>query len=212
MASLNKQQNARAGRLREEQRQDYRERLSRMAAERAEAAGRAEALAEEMYGLLPGALQAGISIVEAAELTGISRPTLYRALKDTQQRQDLRWAIGEYEHELARLAQDGSDTVLPAHLAAAWKVPVAEVFERLMQVYRPLASDFASLGSNGLTLLIRLLPTLMSPESEILRMFLLQDKSARRVAQSNQMSETEVLGWAALALLRLLPRMRESAS
>ena len=75
-------------------------------------------------------------------------------------------------------------------------------------VYPKLAAEFADLGPTAMTTLVELMPELEPPEREILKMLLLHDMPLKRVAWSNQISEPNVLSWAALALLRLLPRMR----
>jgi hypothetical protein len=207
MASLRRQQ-ASANRNREVQRGHYRDELRRLAGERARSLSQADQFASEIGRCLPNAVQAGISVVEAADITGISRPTLYRMHAAARQRQDLRGLVASYEHALELLADELEHPALPYEIATRFSTSVDEVFESLMQIY-PLARDeFASLGPTAVTALVELLPELGTPESIILKMLLLNDMSTERVAWSTKLPQTQVLGWAALGLLRVLPRMR----
>lgn len=58
----------------------YRALLTQLAQERESARADADRAMRGIANLLPSAMQAGISIVDAAQLTGLSRPTLYRML------------------------------------------------------------------------------------------------------------------------------------
>jgi hypothetical protein len=211
MASLRKQQ-ASANRNREAQRGHYCDELRRLAGGRAQSLSQADQFASEIGRLLPNAVQAGgVSVVEAAEITGISRPTLYRMHAAARQRQDLRGLVASYEHALGLLADELDHPARPYDIATRFKTSIDEVFESLMQIY-PLARDeFAALGPTAVTTLVELLPEVETPESIILKMLLLHDMSTERVAWSTQLPQTQVLGWAGLGLLRLLPRMRMPA-
>jgi hypothetical protein len=193
---------------REALRTGYRNELRRLADQRKAAVVRAEETVVEMTHLLPGALQAGISVTEAAELTEFSRPTVYRMLADMRKRQDVRGALVALEDLFAKTTAELGRSPLPAELADRSGISPEEVFEQLMLVYRPLCDEFASLGPTAVTTLIEVMPELVNTESIALKMLLLNDMATTRVAWSMQLSETEVLGWASLGLLRVLPRMR----
>jgi regulator of sigma D len=129
-------------------------------------------------------------------------------LAEARQQQDLRGTIVQFEAIMDKMSGEKELKVYPADLATFCQCSVDEIFEQLMQIYRPLADEFAGLGPTGMTALVELMPELGPPEREILKMLLLHDMPVKRVAWSNQLSETNVLGWASLALLHLLPRMR----
>jgi hypothetical protein len=153
--------------------------------------------------LLPGALQAGISIVDAAQLTGLSRPTLYRMLSESRERSPLRDIAAQLEQAL-----ELNNHALPYDLASHFETSTEQVFDTLMGLYPLVAEGFAALGPTALTSLIELLPELGAPERIVLPMLLLQGKTTDYVAASTQLPATEVLGCAALGLLRVLPRIR----
>jgi DNA-directed RNA polymerase specialized sigma24 family protein len=187
---------------------DYRVELQRLAEQRVKALNEANQLADEIANLLPHALHSGVSAAEAAHLTGVSRPTLYRMLANGRQHQDIRATTTELEAVMDRISSETGHRPLPADIAAFCQCSMDEIFERLRQVYPKLAAEFADLGPTAMTTLVELMPELEPPEREILKMLLLHDMPLKRVAWSNQISEPNVLSWAALALLRLLPRMR----
>lgn len=149
-----------------------------------------------------------MSVAEAVEVTGVSRATLYRMLGDVRQQQDLRGLLNQFEHALARLSQELDSPPLPTDFEKDFGVSLDEVFEMLMQLYRPLVAEATALGPMGLTVLGDLIPGLGTPEKIVLNMLLFQDLALNEVARSTQLAETRVLGWAALALLRVLPELR----
>jgi hypothetical protein len=157
--------------------------------------------------LLVVALQAGMSVAEAVALTGVSRATLYRMLAEVRQQQDLRSLAHQFEEALAALGEELDLPPLPADLQRHFGASLDEVFEMLMQLYRPLAAEATALGPMGLTVLGDLIPGLGTPEKIVLNMLLFQGLSVEDVARSTQLAETRVLGWAALALLRVLPEL-----
>lgn len=211
MSPFPKQNAVVAQRKREALRSSYREELRRLADERALAQSRAEGAINEIAGLVAGAQQAGVSVVEVSELTGISRPTLYRMLADTRQRADLRHAVVAFEDALPRLTHELGHAILPYDLGTSFGISTDEVLEQLMQIYPLLAEEVRSLGPPALTTLSSLLGELQNPEDTVLRMLILQGVPKQRVARSTQRSERDVLGLAALGLLRVLPQMRAEA-
>jgi hypothetical protein len=149
-----------------------------------------------------------MSITEAVEVTSVSRATLYRMLADARQHQELRALSGQFDHALARLDEELGSPPLPADLQRHLGVSLDEVFDMLMQLYRPLAEEVTVFGPIGLTVLGDLIPELGTPEKIVLNMLLFQRMPLKEVAWSTRLPETRVLGWAALALLRVLPELR----
>ncbi len=149
---------------------------------------------------------------EAVEVTGVSRATLYRMLGGARQQQDLVGLVRQFEDVLARLASELDWPPLPADFERHLGVSLDEVFEMLMQLYRPLAGEANALGPIGLAVLGDLIPGLGVPEKIVLNMLMLQGLPLKDVARSTQLPETRVLGWAALALLRVLPELRGRCS
>jgi len=153
--------------------------------------------------LLPGAIQAGVTLVDAAQLTGLSRPTLYRMLSESRELRPLREIAAQFEQALKL-----NHASMPAELASSFGTSIEQVFDALSGLYPLVADDFAALGQPALTSLVELLPELGVPERIVLAMLLLQGQTTDYVAASTQLPGNEVLGWAALGLLRLLPRIR----
>ncbi len=208
MATLYRERDARARRSRATQLAFYRHELRQSAVRRSASLAAAEQDTRRIQQLLPAALQAGMSVNEAVEVTGVSRATLYRMLSDARQQQDLQGLLNQFEDALARLTHELDWPPLPADLQRQFGVSLDEVFEMLMQLYRPLAAQANALGPIGLTVLGDLIPELEVPEKIVLNMLLFQNLPLKDVARSTQLAETRVLGWAALALLRLLPELR----
>src|SRR5690349_5729910 len=114
MSTLHKARRIRAQRAVDTERALYRGELQRAAEDRRRALGEADAATERIAQLLPGAVQAGVPIVELAELTGISRPTIYRMLSDARHAQDLRGLALQLEHAVTQLGEGRAHPVLPA--------------------------------------------------------------------------------------------------
>ncbi|HTB69648.1 MAG TPA: hypothetical protein VK707_01535 [Solirubrobacteraceae bacterium] len=208
MATLFRERDARARRSRNTQLAFYRHELSRSADQRGQGLASVDAAGQRIRQLLPGALQAGLPVGEVAALTGVSRATLYRMLVESRQRNGLQSLVGDFERVLALLDEDMDVPPLPADLQRYLGIPLDEVFDKLMQLYQPLAAEADALGPLGLTLLGDLIPQLGTPEKIVLNMLLFQGLPAAEVGRSTQLSEVRVLGWAALGLLRLLPELR----
>jgi transcriptional regulator with XRE-family HTH domain len=158
---------------------------------------------QDIADVLPSAIQAGISMIDAAQLTGLSRPTLYRMLSESRKSSPLRDALAQFEQAL-----DLDNQATPVALASHFETSTEQVFDALMGIYPLVTDGFAALGPAALTSLIELLPELGVPERIVLPMLLLQGKTTDYVVASTQLPASEVLGWAALGLLRVLPRIR----
>jgi hypothetical protein len=181
----------------------YRALLTQLAQERARAHATAERATQDITELLPQAIQAGLSVVDAAQLTGLSRPTVYRMLSESRRRRPLRDVAAKFEQAL-----DADNRALPYEIASAFGMPIEHVFEELAELYPLVTEDFTALGPAAVTSLIELLPELDVPERIVLTMLLLQSQTMEYVAASTQLSGNEVVGWATLGLLRVLPRIR----
>lgn len=181
----------------------YRAQLTELAQERERAHADADRATQSIANLLPGALQAGISVVDVARLTGLSRPTLYRMLSESREQRPLRDVATQFERAL-----ELNNRALPSDLASDFGTSTRQVFDVLTEIYPLVADGFAALGPSALTSLIELLPDLGVPERIVLPMLLMQGKTADYIAASTQLPTSEVLGWAALGLLRILPRIR----
>jgi hypothetical protein len=181
----------------------YRAALAQLARERETAIADGNRATQGIADLLPQAIAAGISVVDAAHITGLSRPTVYRLLSEARARRPLRDVATHFDQALHQ-----NDRALPADLAKHFGVPIAQVFSALSALYPLVAHDFQELGPSAITDLVKLLPELGVPESIVLAMFLLQRQTTEYVAASTQLPATEVLGWAALGLLRVIPRIR----
>jgi hypothetical protein len=208
MATLFREREARAKRNRGTQLAFYKHALGRAAEQRREALGVADECSRQMQQLLPGALQAGISVGEAAALTGLSRATLYRMVADSRHQNDLRFLAGGFEHALALLSGELDAPPLPADLQRYFGIQLDEVFDKLTQIYPLLSAEASALGPMMLALLGDLIPRLGTPEKVVLNMLIFQGLPVKEVARSTQLPEVHVLGWAALGLLRVLPDLR----
>ena len=135
-----------------------------------------------------------------------------RMLAEARQQLDLRGLASQFEDALALLDERLDWRPLPADFEQHFEVSLDEVFDMLMQLYRPLAAEATALGPMALTVLGDLIPGLDTPEKIVLNMLLFQSLPLEDVARSTQLPETRVLGWAALALLRVLPELRARCS
>lgn len=211
MSVLHKERAARAQRAIDTQRTLYRHELQRATDDRREALAQGEAATERIARLLPGAVEAGLPIVKIAEITGISRPTIYRMLSEARTFQDLRGLAEQLRGAVSQLSDELSRPALPGDLATCFRVSVEEVHTLLAQALRQLAAEFDRLGPTGPTLLVELLPALGTPEKVVLNLLLVQHLPTEDVARSTKLSQTQVLSWAALALIRVLPVIRQRA-
>lgn len=177
--------------------------LVELASARANALAEAERAGRALGAVLPRAVRAGVSVVEAGRLTGLSRPTVYRMLAEHREDEPLRELAGHFEQALAQ-----EQKALPYDLAQALGLPMENVFAKLTRVYPLLGEEFSSFGPTATTTLVEALPELGVPERIVLAMLLLQRLPVDRVAASTQLPETEVLAWAALGLLRVMPCVR----
>lgn len=158
--------------------------------------------------LLPGAVDVGVTVVELARLTGWSRPTVYRMLSRSRQQEDMSAIARTLEEDLARATKDFGSPAGLYNLAQLLGSSQEELVQRLNDVFPVLATELESLGSIGGIFLIDLLPSIPSNEKVVLAPLFLQRQSIEAVAGSVQQPAVEVVAWAALGLLRLLPEIR----
>jgi DNA-binding phage protein len=158
--------------------------------------------------LLPGAVDVGVTVAEIARVTGWSRPTVYRMLSRSRRQEDMSAVARQLEEDLARATEDFGSPAGLFNLAQFLGASQDEVIQRLNETFPILAEELESLGSIGGTFLIDLLPLIPSNEKVVLAPLFLQRQSVAGVAESVQRPAVEVIAWAALGLLRLLPALR----
>jgi DNA-directed RNA polymerase specialized sigma24 family protein len=205
MATLYRERDTRARRAREVHIAFYRNELRRSAAARASALAHAEEAQRHVERLLPGALQAGVPVSEAAAITGVSRATLYRMIARANRQQSVEELAAQVQATLALLGEKLDHPPEPADLQEHLGGSVDEVFRLLASLYPFLEARIEELDSVAPTALVDLLPGLTTPEKTALTMLLFHGRSPEQAAQSMSLPELTVLGRAALGLLRLLP-------
>jgi hypothetical protein len=82
-----------------------------------------------------------------------------------------------------------------------------ELAKRLAIASALLAADLATIAPAARAAFASHLPQMEPPEDDILRRHLFEQEPIQRIAASLQLPETDVLGWATLAMIRLLPDM-----
>jgi hypothetical protein len=158
--------------------------------------------------LFEGAEEAGLSVLEIARLTGLSRPTLYRMRSSAQTDRETARLRDELQHSLSEASEGLGRPALLFDLAKRMGLAEADLRGGLKLVFPKLADELEALGSSGLTGLVDLLPNLPKNEKIVLNLLFLQRLSLSDVAGSVRASEGEVIVWAALALLRVLPPLQ----
>jgi hypothetical protein len=187
----------------------YRHELRRVTGVRKAAAAQTEEAMRETGYLLARGLNAGLPAVEAAQLSELSRPTMYRQVALARQRFELAGLVGDLAEALDEATAELGRPATAAELADRHGVSVEELLDELEAINPVVAQEFDSLGPPALRAFSTLVPQLDEPEGEILRMLLLHGMSPRMVARAVERSPAEVSGWAALGLLRVLPGLRD---
>jgi hypothetical protein len=82
-----------------------------------------------------------------------------------------------------------------------------ELCERLAIASTLLAHDIAAIAPALRAPFTAHLPQMEAPEDDVLRMLVFEQHTIGHVAASLQLPETDVLGWAALGVVRLLADM-----
>jgi AraC-like DNA-binding protein len=155
--------------------------------------------------LFQGAEEAGLSVLEIARLTGVSRPTLYRMRSNAQTDFKTAQLRDELQHSLSEASEELGRPAVLFDLAERMGLVEADLRDDLDLVFPKLAAELEALGSSGLTGLVDLLPNVPKNEKIVLNLLFLQRLSLSDVAGSVGASEAEVIVWTALALLRVLP-------
>ncbi|MGN6255208.1 MAG: helix-turn-helix domain-containing protein [Solirubrobacterales bacterium] len=208
MSILHKEIRARARQGREVSSAMYRAELKAAVDQRDAGLQQADQANARIESLLPGAVDVGVTVVELARLTGWSRPTVYRMLSRSRQQEDMSAIARTLEEDLARATKDFGSPAGLYNLAQLLGSSQEELVQRLNDVFPVLATELESLGSIGGIFLIDLLPSIPSNEKVVLAPLFLQRQSIEAVAGSVQQPAVEVVAWAALGLLRLLPEIR----
>jgi hypothetical protein len=205
---LHKEARVRARQGEEVNRALYREELRQAARERDSYLQQANEASSRIERLLPGAVGSGLPVVEIARLTGWSRPTLYRMLARSRQEQDFSSVVRQLEEDLARATDDFGSPAGLYHFAGLLRISQDDLRHKLEDVFPILAQELEAFGSVGGIFLIDLLPSIPPNEKVVLAPLFLQRQSIEAVAESARQPTSEVIAWAALGLLRLLPELR----
>jgi hypothetical protein len=102
----------------------------------------------------------------------------------------------------------GAGTKVPSRVLRYHRMqndPMYQLAERLAIASDLLAGDLRALAQAARAPFAAHLPKMEPPEDEILRRYLFQREPIPRIAASLQLPQTDILGWAALALMRLIP-------
>jgi transcriptional regulator with XRE-family HTH domain len=185
----------------------YRAELTAAAAERQEHLDAERATIERIVRLLPGASAAGLTVVELAEITGLSRPTIYRWLEQGRHDQAIEDEREVFEHALAEASASIGYPAALYELARHLGADPGEIRARLVTLAPYLIEEFAALGPTAAVALIDLLAELPNNEKLVLSPLFQQAQSLDAVSASVAQPETEILLWAALGLLRILPQL-----
>jgi DNA-binding phage protein len=212
MSVLHKEFRARQQRGEEASRGLYREELRLAVETRDSSLTQAEEAGRRIERLLPGAVEAGIPVAELAELSGLSRPTLYRMLARVRETLDLDQIADELEIELASASADLGQPAGLFQLAERKGVTQEHLLDSLRELLPTLSRRLDELGSDGSIFLIDLLPSLPHNEKIVLAPLFLQRESIDFVAASAARPVAEVIGWAVLGLLRVLPEIRDKVT
>lgn len=186
----------------------YREEIRQASREREAHLESAEAAARRIEQLLQGALDAGLSVVEMTRLTGWSRPTLYRMLAKTRDEQGLAEKAKQLEEDLSQASHNFGSPAGLHNLAQLLQITQDELCERLDEIFPILVQEFEGFGSIGGTFLIELLPSIPQNEKFVLTPLFFQRQSIAAISESVQRPSGEVIAWAVLGLLRVLPELR----
>lgn len=208
MSVLHKEIRSRARQGQEVSSAMYRAELKAAVDQRDAGVQQANEATARIEGLLPGAVDVGVTVAEVARLTGWSRPTVYRMLSRSRRQEDMASVARQLEEDLAQATEDFGCPAGLYNLAQLLDIGQTDLVQRLNDVFPILAEELESLGSIGGIFLIDLLPSIPSNEKTVLAPLFLQRQSVEGVAQSVQRPPVEVIAWAALGLLRLLPDLR----
>lgn len=187
----------------------YRKEIGNAARQRQERTAEAEEAAARIESLLPGAVGAGISVAELANLTGWSRPTIYRMASRSREQADLTGLAKDLEEAVTQASAKAGHDAGSYDLAQLLEIDQEEVHGRLGLVFPLLAAEYEALGPSAAIALIDLLPSIPHNEKIVLTPLFFQRQPMAAVAESAARPIAEVTAWAALGLLRLLPRIRE---
>jgi excisionase family DNA binding protein len=183
----------------------YRNELAEMGRVRREAQAAALAAERRIAESLPPALNAGVSIVEAARITGLSRPTIYKMLEsggseDARTRAAFEELAGLLAEATAALGRDA----LLHDLAERLEVDQSEAARRLM-VVGPYGWRLAELfADQQLPELVDRLARLPNLEKVVASQALLQKHDLVAIAASVHLPQHDVAVQLSLAAMRLL--------
>jgi hypothetical protein len=186
----------------------YRKEIGDAARQRQERTAEADEAAARIESLLPGAVGAGVPVAELAELTGWSRPTIYRMASRSREQAELVAMARYLEDAVVQASSKVGHDAGSYELAQFLQIEQDEVHLRLGLVFPLLAAEYEALASPAAIVLIDLLPSIPHNEKVVLMPLFFQGQPLDSVAESAARPVGEVTVWAALGLLRLLPRIR----
>jgi hypothetical protein len=185
----------------------YRHELGHAAASRQEQLKRAEDASRRIAELLPGARQAGLSIAEISRLTGYSRPTLYRLLAEARPQQDLAAEFQRLAEELKSASAQIGHPALRDEFAKYLDIEIDELCGQLTRLFSYSVERLNALGSLATVSLVDLLPDIPDTEKIILTQMFFHRLPIEEIIRSINRPGDEVVVWAVLALLRVLPEI-----
>lgn len=192
------------------QRALYRHELGAAGDKRREHLQGTEAANKRIAELLPGAVDAGVSVVEIARLTGYSRPALYRILDRERPLQDKASEFAYWAEALAAASTQVGHAAMRNEFAAAAELDVDELCAALIDLFDYALSQLLALESVKAVPLLELVGKLPHEEKVILTQLFFQKMPLEDVARSMARPQADVVVWAVLGMLRVLPALGDT--
>jgi hypothetical protein len=211
MSTLHAVQRKRAKLAVETQRTMYRHELGTAGAQRQEHLQGVDAASQRIVQLLPGAKEAGVSIADMARLTGYSRPTIYRILAEARPQYDFDTEFARWARALDSASDQVGHQAMLNEFADCAGIDVDQIRAQLTRLFDYAVTRLDALDPSAAVTLLELLPSLPHVEKIILTQIFCQRMSLGEVARSLDQPNAEVIVWAVLALLRVLPQLEEGS-
>ena len=157
--------------------------------------------------LLAGAVDAGVPVAEIARLTGYSRPTLYRMLEKGRPLQDKSSEFSHWAEALAGASEQVGHPAMRNELAAAAGINVEELCAVLTNLFEYALMRLLALDSMQAVPLLELVGKLPHEEKVILTHLFFQKMPLEEVVRSMDRPQADVVVWAILGMLRILPKL-----
>ena len=193
------------------QRTLYRHELGTAGAERHEHLQGIDAANTRITGLLPGAVDAGVPVAEIARLTGYSRPTLYRMLEKERPAQDKAGEFAYWAEALATASKQVGHAAMRNELTTAAGIDVEGLCAALIGLFDYALSQLLALDSVKAVPLLELVGNLPHEEKVVLTQLFFQKMSLEAVVHSMGRPQADVVVWAVLGMLRVLPALDDTS-